>query len=200
MSTSVWTESLLAPRSLATRETTAVAAIEDPGVIDLHLAVNDLYVQRRCEKILGGKLPMKPWASLVAEDRRIVWTRPWRWQVIAPREGVDALLEELRQSIAASIAADLTGAFAALRVAGANSNEVLARVCALDLAPVEPGFARGTSIAGVRCLLIREESSVPSWQVLAPRSYGVHVSASLVEAIRTPGRLALFGTASPPPV
>lgn len=200
MSALVWTESLAAPRSLATRETTAVAAIEDPGIIELHLAVNDLYVQRRCEKVLGVTLPMKPWSTAVFEDRRVVWTRPWRWQVITARDQVPALLEEIHASIAASVASDLSGAFSALRVAGTTANEVLARVCALDLKPVEGDTARRTNVAGVPCLLVREGDDFLSWQIVVPRSYADHVAASLVEAIRTPGRLALFEPAPPPPV
>jgi len=196
----VWTESLAAPRSLATRETTAVAAIEDPGVLELHLAVNDLYVRRRCEKILGGKLPTRPWATAMLENRRLVWVRPWRWRIIAARETIPPLLAELNESVAPSVVADLTGAFSALRIAGITANEVLARVCSLDIRPVEADCARGTSIAGVRCLLIREDNAVLSWQVLVPRSYAGHVAAALIEAIRTPGRLALYAPTAAPPV
>jgi sarcosine oxidase subunit gamma len=193
-----WTDSLNAPRSLATRGNTAVAIIEDPGVLELRLAVNDLYLLRRCNKILGVELPAAPWETTVAGDMRLVWVRPWRWQIVVPRERVRTLAAAFTAEIEAAVTADLTGAFACFRVVGETANEILARVCPLDLGSVETDRARGTSVAGIRVLLIREQGATDSWLVLAPRSTAGHVATSLTEAARTPGRLALFASSPPP--
>ena len=198
MSELAWTDSLNAPRSLATRGSTAVAIIEDPGVLELRLAINDLYLLRRCNKILGVDLPAAPWETIVAGDMRLVWLRPWRWQILVPRERVRTLAASFTEEIEAAVTADLTGAFACFRVVGETANEILARVCPLDLRSIETDRARGTSIAGIRILLIREQGTTDSWLVLAPRSYAEHVGTALTEAARTPGRLALFASGLPP--
>jgi heterotetrameric sarcosine oxidase gamma subunit len=195
-----WTDTLNAPRSLATRDSTAVAIIEDPGVIELRLAVNDLYLLRRCNKILGAELPSAPWQTVPVGDMRLVWLRPWRWQILVPRERVRTLIDAFTSEIETSILADLTGGLGCFRVVGETADEILARVCPLDLGNVEPDRARGTSIAGVRVLLIREQGATCSWLALAPRSYAEHVGAALIEAARTPGRLGLFKPAPPPQV
>ena len=198
MSELAWTDSLNAPRSLATRGSTAVAIIEDSGVLELRLAINDLYLLRRCNKMLGIDLPAVPWETTVAGDMRLVWVRPWRWQILVPRERVRTLAASFTEEIEAAVTADLTGGFACFRVVGETANEILARVCPFDLRSIETDRARGTSIAGIRVLLIREQSTTDSWLVLAPRSTAEHVSTSLTEAARTPGRLALFAPGPPP--
>lgn len=200
MSRLLWSESLSAPASIATRESTAVAVVEDPGVVEIHLAPNDPHNQIKLNKMFGVDLPMTSWHSALSEDRRIIATRPWRWTVLLPREKVPALLAAFEDEIPASAVSDHTGGFTAFRIVGLNAHEILMRVCSLDLKAIENGQARGTRIAGVKALLLHEESSVPTWTVLVPRSYGAHVSGALVEAARTPGRLALFEPAAAPQV
>jgi heterotetrameric sarcosine oxidase gamma subunit len=196
----LWTDSLSAPRSLATRGNTAVVVIEDPGVIEIHLAVNDLYLQRRCSKILGADLPGTVWGSVVSDDMRFICVRPWRWQIIAPRERVRALMAAFAEGIGKSILSDLTGGFSSFRILGDAAGEILARVCPLDLRGISADQARGTSIAQIRCLIVREQGSSESWLVFAPRSYAEHVGLALAEAARTPGRLALFQPGPAPPL
>jgi len=195
-----WTDSYAAPRSLATRGDTAVAIIEDPGVIDIALEARDSYLLRRANKLVGVKLPTTPWETAEKNGVRVVWIGPWRWRVILPRDRVDALLALFREDVDSSVLSDLTGGFACFRVIGGGANDILARVCPLDLRGLENHGTRGTSIAGVKSLLIREEDAAQSWLILAPRSYAEHVAQALTEAARTPGRLALFEPAPPPPV
>jgi len=199
MSDLVWTDSLSAPRSLATRGETGVAIIEDPGVMDLCLTKFGKRTLDRCAKILGADLPMTPWTTAVARDVKIVWTGQNRWRVVGERDRVRDLFLAFQGKKADGAAAfDLTGAYACFRIVGATAHEILMRICPLDLRPVEPDMARGTSFCGVSVLLIREAEN--SWMALAPRSFAEHVAGALVEAARTPGRLALFEPAHPPPV
>jgi len=166
-----WIDSLAAPRSLATRADIAVAVIEDPGVIELHLPVNDLYMLRRCNKVLGLDLPTTPWGAPAKDDLRLVWTGPWRWQILLPRNRVTALLTSFTEAeVLAGLLSDLSGAFTCFRIAGEAADDTLVRVCPLDLRGIEPDHARGTSIADVRVLLVKELGSVKSWMVLASRS------------------------------
>jgi heterotetrameric sarcosine oxidase gamma subunit len=199
MSERVWTDSLAAPRSLATRGETGVAIIEDPGVVELCLSRIDKKTLSRCAKIVGAELPTTPWQTVVAGEIRTAWVGMRRWRIIGDRERMSEISAVLLEKIGGAAVFDLTGAFACFRIVGTTANEILMRVCPLDLRGVEPDHARGTSIAGVHVLLIRE-SLGNSWLALAPRSYAEHVAAALVEAARTPGRLALFEPAKPPAI
>lgn len=194
-----WTDALSAPRSLATRGDTAIAIIEDPGVIEIALETRDTYLQRRASKIAGVKLSNDPWSVSERKGLRAVWVGPWRWRLIFPRERIAALLAAFREDVESSILSDLTGGFACFRVIGVAAEDVLARCCPLDLHDPELQ-ARGTSLAGVKCLIVRETEIAQSFLVFAPRSLTEHVARALTEAARTPGRLALFEPAEPPPV
>jgi heterotetrameric sarcosine oxidase gamma subunit len=85
-------------------------------------------------------------------------------------------------------------------VIGGAAEDILARTCPLDLRGLDAHTARGTSLAGVKCLVLREAEPANSWLVFAPRSFAEHVAGALTEAARTPGRLALFEAAEAPPV
>ena len=93
---------------------------------------------------------------------------------------------------------DMTGSVALLRLVGPASMEVIQRTVPLHAAAIPEGEARGTTIAGATVLVIREQTSVPAWLVLAPRSLAADVARELADAVRSPVRLDLFGTAVPP--
>jgi heterotetrameric sarcosine oxidase gamma subunit len=194
-----WTDALSAPRSLATRGDTAVAIVEDPGVIEIALEMRDTYLQRRVGKVAGLKLPGDPWGVVQKKGMRAVWVGPWRWRLIFPRERAAELLAAFREEIETSILSDLTGGFASFRVIGVGAQDILARCCPLDFRDLEVE-ARGTSLAGVKCLVLRETEIAQSYLIFAPRSLAEHVARALTEAARTPGRLALFEQQKPPPV
>lgn len=198
MSGLTWIDSLSAPRSLATRGETGVAVIEDPGVIEICLGLGDKKTADRCAKVLGASLPEAPWGTVVSADVRIVWVGVRRWRITGDRERIAELCAELGEKAGWKSVFDLTGAYACFRVVGGTANEILMRVCPLDLKGVDLDQARGTTIAGVQTLLVREGST--SWLALVFRSYAEHVAGALVEAARTPGRLGLFEPAKPPPV
>lgn len=195
-----WTDTLSAPRSLATRADTAVAIIEDPGVIEIALEARDTYLQRRAGKIAGLKLSNDPWSISEKKGIRAVWVGPWRWRLFLPRERIAELLAAFREDVETSILSDLTGGFACFRVIGGAAEDILARCCSADLRALDAHTARGASFAGVKCLLLREADLAQSFLVFAPRSLAEHVARALTEAARTPGRLALFEPAKPPPV
>jgi heterotetrameric sarcosine oxidase gamma subunit len=195
-----WTETLSAPRSLATRSDTAVAIVEDPGVIEIALETRDSYLQRRVGKIVGVKLSNDPWGVTGKKGVRAVWVGPWRWRLFFPRERTAQLLAAFREEIETSILSDLTGGFACFRVIGGAAEDILARCCPVDLKALDDYTARGTSLAGVKCLLLREAEIAQSFLLFVPRSLAEHVALALTEAARTPGRLALFEPQKAPPV
>ncbi len=195
----VWTDALSAPRSLATRGDTAIAVIEDPGVVEIRPQAGMPGLERLYAHVLGVDLPAEPWSVAATDTFRVVWTGPRRWRLIGERSAVAELLENMRRQSPETALFDLTGGFVSFRIIGATAQDILMRLCPLDLRAIAPDEARGTSIAGVQTLLIRE-STPNSWLVLAPRSFADHAAEALVEAARTPGRLGLFEPAEPPPV
>ncbi len=192
-----WTDSLAAPRSLATRSDLSVAIIEDPGIVDLRFPIDE-YTWRTANAALEVELPREPWQTVWIDGMRYIWTGPGRWRVIGPRHRIGDLIERLRHADHRGAVTELTGALSCFRIAGSGAAELLMRVCPLALGPINRDEARGTSIAGIPALIVREASSVGSWLILAPRSYAEYVGLSLVEAARTPNRLRLFEPASPP--
>ena len=195
----VWNDTLAAPRSLATRDNTAVALIEDFGIIDIARPPREA-VETRVAGILGTELPMEPWQTVVADTIRIAWTGPLRWRIICARDRAPELGAALADALGAERVSDLTGAFSSFRIVGTTAREILARVCPADLRALVDNRARGTTFAGVKTLLVLESRDANSWLALVPRSFAEHVAMALAEAARTPGSLALFAPAEPPPV
>ena len=190
-----WTESLDGPRSLGTAADVAVAVLEDPGVVEI-----SAHRDSAIAAALG--LPVEPWRTAQSGTRQVVWSGPDRWIVLAPRDDIDPLLHDLNAAAndRSATIVDLTGAYTAFRIAGAAASDVLMQVCPLDLAPIAAGMARGTSIAGVDTVLIREGGSVPLWLALTPRSQAAQIARALVEAARPEHRIGLFQRRTAPPV
>jgi heterotetrameric sarcosine oxidase gamma subunit len=191
----VWSESLAAPRSLATRETVAVTIIEDPGIIDLQAHAPD-----DAPDAASSGLPQEPWTTSAFEGAQSVCTGPNHWLLLTDRSAVSDTARSVATRMPHLLATDLTGALSAFRVVGRTAFDILRRVTQLEPASVKRGDARSVAAAGVECLLIREPGTVESWLVLAPRSFSFHMASALVEAARTPAPLGLFESAPPHPV
>ncbi|MGQ4272476.1 hypothetical protein [Terrihabitans sp. B22-R8] len=194
--TLAWTDTLAAPRSLATRDTLAVTIVEDPGIIDLRVTGEP----GGTFTALGVSLPIRSGSSVEHSGLRILCTAPGAWRVLAPREAIAGIVASLRAEHPDAAIVDLTGGFSAFRLVGGTAFELLLRVCPDDLTGLEKETARETSIAGLSCLLLREPGPVESWLALVPRSLSTHAAEALVNAARTPGRLVLFEAGAPPPV
>jgi sarcosine oxidase subunit gamma len=167
------------------------------GIVDLHGGQGvDL---ASLSSVLDVPLPLRPWQTSRGDTVHAVWIGPERWRLLVPREAAPALAETLRGTSARAVA-NMTGAFATFRIVGPLAQQVLMRLCPLNLRSVQRNEARGSSLADVHCLLLRDQGITESWLILAPRSRSGHVAAALVEAARTPGSLALFEPAEPPPV
>jgi sarcosine oxidase subunit gamma len=198
-----WTESLGGPRSLGTANDVAVAAIEDPGLLELTLPSGAGPVAHAAIEIAcGASLPRENWRTATVGPALAIWCGPRRWRLMLDRAEAPALFERLAHAVGTEHGrlADLTGAAAALRVIGPAAEEVLMKLCPLDLRKVAPGFARGTLLADARALLIHEPAPAPSWLALVPRSYADFVARALVSAARPEPRVRLFEPHAAPPV
>src|SRR5690606_2037538 len=119
--------------------------------------------------VLGVELPAAAWSVASAETFRVVCTGPRRWRLIGDRAAVMGLLSDMRRQSPETALFDLTGGFVCFRIVGATAQDILKRLCPLDLRAIAPDQARGTSFAGVQTLLIREDTP-NSWLALVPRS------------------------------
>lgn len=193
-----WIESLAGPRSLVTATNAALVTIEDPGVIDLRGSTKDRAFSKAVRDILGvTALPARPWASVTANEIRLLWRGPDRFLTILPREQAAGTTARLSGALGKrAFAADLTGAYAALRLVGAGTGDVLMRTCPLNTHQIGPDEVRGTTMQGIRVVLVREGSRTPVWLILAPRSLAHAVAEALVELVKSAGQLNLFGPCS----
>lgn len=189
MKTVRWQDCLDGPRSLGTAPDCAVVAIEDPGLIEIHAAALEGQDLDR----LGFNLPSAPWTCSDNDGSLAIWVGPGRWWIMLPH----ALAADVHARVPC---ADLTGAYAALKMVGPAALEILARFCTLDFATVPEGEVRGTTIAEIRVLVRREPGSVEALLLLAPRSAAGHLARLLVETARDATRLNLFEPAPAPAV
>jgi len=107
------------------------------------------------EKVLGQKLPVTPNTATVGAHR-IYWLGPNEWLILSE---VQALAEALQKSLSRTHAAvnDLSGGQIALRLAGPDVRDVLAKGCTLDFHPqvfmtgmcAQSGLARASVLIGL---------------------------------------------------
>lgn len=188
-----WLNALEGPRSLGTAPDCAIAAIEDPGLVEVNAAALGEADLAALSERLGFVLPDGPWSSAKAGEALAIWVGPGRWWLLVPRA-------EAADLHACVPSADLTGGHAALKLVGPAAGDVLMRLCPLPLAAIPAGEARGTQVAGVRVVVYREPGSVESLLLLVPRSSAEPVARALVATARDAERLALFEPAPAPPV
>jgi heterotetrameric sarcosine oxidase gamma subunit len=110
------------------------------------------------------------------------------WLVLAEpntREALHARLEELACSGEFVTVVDLTHGRALLRLSGERSADLLATVCAIDLADdaVPDGAALRTSVAKIVTDIVRDDQgSLPSNLLHCERSSGQYLAEVLLDA------------------
>ena len=128
-------------------------------------------------------------AARDGEGALVAGSGPGEWLVLGPgdtRTALLARLEELarRPGEFASVV-DLTHGRALLRLRGARAAELLATVCAVDLADdaVPDGAALRTSVAGVVTDLVRDDvDGLPGYLLHCERSSGRYLLDALLDA------------------
>lgn len=193
MSEDVWRNALDGPRSLGTAPDCAIAAIEDPGIVEIDERAVDAEAFAALAGDLGIEFPRAPWGSASIDDVTVAWVGPGRWWILTTRERASAIH-------AAVASAELTGGYGALKLVGPAAIEILARLCPLDFSAVPESEGRGTRIAGIRVLVRREPGSVEQLLILVPRSRTETVALALMKVARDAQRLRLFEPATPPPI
>jgi sarcosine oxidase subunit gamma len=109
-------------------------------------------------KKLGLSVPA-PRRIAQAGDKRAGWMSPDELLLILPYAEVASTLETLRSALAKIhfLAADVSDARAVFRVEGDKASQVLAKLCPVDLATLEPGELRRTRAAQVAAAFWAED-------------------------------------------
>lgn len=109
-------------------------------------------------KKLGLSLPAAR-RIVQKEGRAVGWMSPDELLIILPYGEVADGLETLRNALAKIhfLAADVSDARAVFRIEGEKADQVLAKLCPVDLARLEPGELRRTRAAQVAAAFWAEE-------------------------------------------
>lgn len=109
-------------------------------------------------KKLGLSVPA-PRRIVQAEDKHVGWMSPDELLLILPYAEVESTLETLRNALAKVhfLAADVSDARAVFRIEGDKAGQVLAKLCPVDLAKLEPGELRRTRAAQVAAAFWAED-------------------------------------------
>jgi sarcosine oxidase, subunit gamma len=125
------------------------------------------------------------------EGSLLVGSGPGEWLVLAPPGAAPQLAERLEAAAARSAPGefvtviDLTHGRALVRLTGRQSAQLLAKLCAVDLADdmTPDGAAFRSSVAGVATDVIRDDrDGTPSYLLHCERSSGRYLFGTLVSA------------------
>jgi len=169
------------------RRTLVLTTDGDAGYINLRGNPDDPEFVDTAGDVLGQPLPLEANTISVSGSRRVYWLGPDEWLVGTPGSDVVRLIDDLEAGLGERHVAinDLSGAYAAFRLAGDDARSVLARGCTLDLhsrvfvtgACAQTGLARANVLLG----LIDE---APTFELTVRRSFADYVERWLLHAGR----------------
>jgi sarcosine oxidase subunit gamma len=109
-------------------------------------------------KKLGLTLPA-PRRIVQAGDKRVGWMSPDELLIALPYAEVAATLETLRNTLVKMhfLAVDVSDARAVFRIEGEKAGQVLAKICPVDLAKLEPNELRRSRAAQVAAAFWAED-------------------------------------------
>ena len=109
-------------------------------------------------KKLGLSVPA-PRRIVQKEGRSVGWISPDELLLILPYPDVESTLETLHNALVKVhfLAADVSDARAVFRIEGAKADQILAKLCPVDLAKLEPGELRRTRAAQVAAAFWAED-------------------------------------------
>ena len=144
---------------------------------------------------LGQKLPVSA-NTMTSGDYRIFWLGPDEWLIMTPIEGIADLQHRLRETVSGQQASvtDVGGGQIALRLAGPDVRDVLAKGCTLDFHPdkfnvgtcAQSGLAKANVLIGlvddqpVYDIVVRRSFAeyLVLWLRYAASEYGVYFSVA----------------------
>lgn len=122
-------------------------------------------------------------AALRQGETWTAWMSPDEYLLVLPRAGVPAALTTIAASFGSAhhLAVDVSDARSVFRIEGAAADEVIARLCPVDLPRLVEGEIRRTRVAQVACALWRADGGIT---LVAFRSVARYVFDILANAAR----------------
>ena len=123
----------------------------------------------------------------VADDLLTVGWTPDGWLLLSADEPGAAIVERVESVVDGEFVSvvDVTHGHTVLRLTGPRAADVLAKLCAIDLAytATPNGTAVRTLLAGITATVIRDDAAgEPSYLTLCDRSYGQYLGDVLADA------------------
>lgn len=137
---------------------------------------------------LAGRLDVEFGTSRRDDDGTLIFrVRPAQWLLFGEAERGPDLVEQWTAAAAETgefvSVIDVTAGRSVLRLTGAASPALLAKVCALDLDTAPDGSALRSSVAKVNAEIVRDDTGGQRSYLLAcDRSYGRYLTAAITDA------------------
>lgn len=193
-------ESAFAHRTAPEGLSIGLREITGRGMIDLRGLATDRKFLAAAKSVLGADLPKTPRTSVSWGDIKLLWLSVDQWLVLCPGARAAELLAALRQALGGihSLAVDVSGMRAVLRLEGDGSRDVLMKGCSLDLlgGGYGPGTVRRMRYAEIAALLHVVEDAV--FDVYVFRSYADYAWEFILRTARQPAKVTLFGKQAAP--
>jgi sarcosine oxidase subunit gamma len=169
--------------------------IADRGMIDLRGLASDPAFMSAAHDALGFALPTAPRSSAAWGDVQVLWLSVDQWLILSTRSKAHEILANLRTALRGihSLAVDVSGMRAVIRLEGEGCREVLMKGTSLDLLDpaYKPGTCRRMRYAEIAALLHVVEEDV--FDVYVFRSYAQYTWNFLCATAREGARVKLFG-------
>jgi sarcosine oxidase subunit gamma len=155
----------------------ALSPLRPHSVLNVRGVAADAELARTILGTCGVVLPREPNTATGSDNTRALWLGPDEWLIVSERQ-----LEPPCGSAGSGTFVDVSHGRAALRLAGPNVRDALAKGCPLDLHPpaFEVNRCAQTAIAKVSVILDHVQPEV--FDVYCPRSYAGSFWHWLVEA------------------
>ena len=154
-----------------------IAGQQLKAVINLRGNSQDPDFVQAVQRALGLPLPVTVCSSIANAHLRVVWVGPDDWFVIGENGEQDAIVQRLREALAALHCAvtDVSSGYFMVTLAGTQARDVLAQGCPLDLHPnvFKPAQSAGTLFFKVGIYLWQRDNS-PTFEMLVRRSFIDH--------------------------
>lgn len=193
-------ESPLGHRAAPKDLSVGLREIAGRGMIDLRGLASDRKFMATAKQALGLELPKQPRTSASWGDIKVLWLSIDQWLVLCPGAKTAELLAALDKALAGihSLAVDVSGMRAVIRLEGEGARETLMKGCSLDLLSGDygPGTVRRMRFAEIAALLHVVEDD--AFDIYVFRSYADHAWDYLLATAREPAKIALFGKQAAP--
>lgn len=154
-----------------------VREIGPMGMISLRAKVGTAGLDKAVKAAVGVTMPgqrQMEWGK----DRGCGWMSPDEYLLVLPYGEVSRAMAAIAKALGAEhhLAADVSDARAVFRIEGAKADQVIAKLCPVDLAAMAPGELRRTRAAQVAAAFWRDDQG---YTLVSFRSVAVYVMGLL---------------------